>query len=145
MPTVNSKSNKTASETADKKPAWPAYDSELFWAPYRTASKLLLDAHHSATAMAEINRNLVDEFNTLLRREQDVMLGMSERLLQRFSNSNGSPESLTPESFTELYESAMTGAREFGKAVTEAQTRTMEVLREHVQAAADLSHLNTEH
>jgi hypothetical protein len=123
--------------------AWPfagQFDNEQLWAPYRAASKMLLESQRNMAAMMEIQRKFADEYLQIVRREQDLMHDAFEKILHRCADGDGLPTgvgTLTSESFTELYESAVSSLRELGQAMTEAQTQSLDVLRKSTQAAAD--------
>jgi hypothetical protein len=123
--------------------AWPFaghFDNDQLWAPYRAASKMLLESHRNMAAMMEIQRKLADDYLQIVRREQDLMHDAFGKILHRCADGEGLPAgvgTLTSESFTEIYESALSSLRELGKAMTEAQTQSLDVLRKHTQAAAD--------
>ncbi|HKD23841.1 MAG TPA: hypothetical protein VKB71_17615 [Rhizomicrobium sp.] len=123
--------------------AWPFaahFDNDQLWAPYRAASKMLLESQRNMAAIMEIQRKLADEYLQIVRREQDLMHDTFEKILHRCADGEGLPTgvgTLTSESFTELYESAVSSLRELGKAMTDAQTQSLDVLRRQTQAAAD--------
>src|SRR5215469_15821971 len=123
--------------------AWPFaghFDNEQIWAPYRAASKMFLESHRNMAAMMEIQRKLTDEYLQIVRREQDLMHDAFGKILHRCADGEGLPTgvgTLTSESFTELYESAVSSLRELGKAMTDAQTQSLDVLRKQTQAATD--------
>ena len=118
------------------------YQSDLWWAPARAAANLLLQTHRNAAAMVRINRKLADEFRGIMRREEDVMLDLSERMFHRMTDGeakSGDGGSTARESFAQLYETAIAGVRELSQAMTDAQTRSIEALRDHAQAAAEVT------
>jgi len=108
------------------------YDSELLSFPYRTAAKLMLQSQHSALAAMQINRKLAHDMRDIMRHEQDVMDGVIERAWERLSDSYRSPASagaLASQSWTELYQAAAEGIEEYGKAIDQAQARSMGIIR----------------
>lgn len=108
--------------------------SELVWWPYRSLSKTLLQTHHNAAALLEINRMLADEMRNLARREQDFVFELSERILSRRTNGgNGRKEIevLPPETVDEIFESAISGIRQFNQAMVDAQVRSIEAFHRH--------------
>jgi hypothetical protein len=143
MSSASDSPNTTRSESPELESPWPLtahFDSEQFMIPYRTACKLLLETHHRATAIADINRKFFDECLSIMRREQDAMLDISEKMLHRLSHSEGAADSAeTSESFTDFYESAIAGMREMSKAMTDAQARSIEALRDHMRATTQAS------
>jgi hypothetical protein len=129
----------------DAKFGWPfagEYDVELLWAPYRTACRFLLEAHHQTTAMMDINRKLTEEYLAIAHREQALMHEAVEKVLHRLADGSGPPTgvgTVTTESLAEFYESAVSGLRELADAMVEAQSRSMEALQKHARAAAEIS------
>jgi hypothetical protein len=145
MPSIDTRSDKpTADDAADGLHNWglPDFDSELVWAPYRMACRLWLEAHHHALAVTEINRRLADEYLGMIRHNQDRAHEAMDKILHRLADGDGLPTgvgTLTTESITELYESAVMGLRELSNAMTEAQSRSIEALQKHAQATAEIS------
>lgn len=110
--------------------------SELVWWPYQSLSKSLLQTHHNASALVEINRRLADEMRHIARREQDFIFELSERILNR--RSEGKPAEESPvETVDEIFESAISGLRQFNQALMDAQIRSIEAFRRHAHDAAD--------
>src|SRR5215469_14287078 len=73
--------------------------NELVWWPYQSLSKTLLQTHHNASALVEINRRLADEMRNIARREQDFVFELSERILHRkMTNDKKQAEMIPPES-----------------------------------------------
>lgn len=155
MSPISAKSGKDAAShgnscvSESELPFGALYRNELLWSPYRVAANLLLQMHRNTAAMIGINRKLADELRESVRREQDAMLEIAEKMWHRISDRNVSSvgaDSLAPESFDRFFETAIGGAREFGQAMADAQVRSIEALREHAHAAADAaSHPATEH
>ena len=113
--------------------------SELMWGPYRSLSKALLHTHHNCSALVQINRKLADEFRDIARREQDFVLELSEKILHRRAESEGSPKRanlLPAESVDEIFESAISGVREFGQALVDAQIHSIEAFHKQAREAA---------
>lgn len=151
MPSVDTKSYSAAmhDDCPNRPFNWglPAYDSELLWAPYRTACKLMLEAHHHAATMMEINRKLADDFFGIVRREQDLMHESMEKILLRLADGSGPPTgvgTMTSESLAECYESAVSSLRELGEAMSEARSHSIEALQKHAQAVAEATHPEAE-
>ena len=101
--------------------------NELMWWPYQSLSKSLLRTHHNTLALLEVNRMLADEMRDIARREQDFVLNLSEKILNRRPDGDGKrAEILPPEAVDEIFETAITGIRQFGQAVADAQVRSIE-------------------
>lgn len=112
------------------------YRSDLFWSPWRAMSGFLLQSQHRAVEMLEINRKLADEMRGIIRHEQDVMDDTVARMLQRLSDGQDVPADAVARSWTELSEAALKGLRECGEAMSEAQKKSLEIVREQAGAAA---------
>lgn len=110
--------------------------SDLMLWPYRTLSKALLRTHNDLSAFVEVNRKLADDMRDIVRREQDLVLHISEKLLTRATATNGEMSPVIPSAeLEEIYDSAVAGIRELGKAVADAQIRSIESLRTHARSA----------
>lgn len=116
------------------------FGHEFLWAPARATANMMLRAQRNAMAMMQINRKLADELRGIMRHEQDVMCDVSEKLFTRMTSGNArSEENGSSEPLGQLYDTAVESMREFNEAVAEAQSRSFAALREHAQAAADVS------
>lgn len=110
--------------------------NELIWWPYQSLSKTLLRTHHNTLALLEVNRMLADEMRDIARREQDFVLNLSEKILNRKPDGDGKrAEMLPPEAVDEIFETAISGIRQFGQAVADAQVRSIETFRRHAREA----------
>ncbi len=123
--------------------AWPfsaKLNTEMLRASYRGIFKMMLVANHHAATMAEINRKLVEENLTIFRKEQDALLDATEKMLGHFADSNGAPDpGIISKSMTELYGTAVAGLREFGQAMNDARSQSVEALRERARATAEVA------
>jgi hypothetical protein len=131
-----------AAETKKQKRETLAFEApfsfELMFWPYRTFSRALLRSHDGFSTYLEANRKLADEMREIIRREQDLILEISEKVLQRMSATPASGENpaiIPSAEIDEIYDSALTGMRELGKAFAEAQVRSLETLRSQTRAA----------
>lgn len=113
----------------------------LMW-PYKSLSKVLIRTQQDFSTFIEVNRKLADEMREIIRREQDLVMQISERMLQRMgSPEDGEGKPVIPAAeMEEIYDSAVAGIRELGKAVADAQIRSIESLRDHARNA--LAHSN---
>jgi len=111
--------------------------NELAWWPYQSLSKSLLRTHRNTSALLEINRLLVDEMRDIARREQDFVLNLSEKILNRRADSGDGKRAnvLPPEAVDEIFETAINGIRQFGQAVADAQVRSIEAFRQQAREA----------
>ncbi|HKD48376.1 MAG TPA: hypothetical protein VKB67_11890 [Rhizomicrobium sp.] len=106
--------------------------NELMWWPYQSLSKSLLQTHHNASALVEINRRLADEMRNIARLEQDFLFELSERILVRKVKSDKTQAAvMPPETVDEIFESAISGLRQFNQAVVDAQVRSIEAFHRH--------------
>lgn len=110
--------------------------NELMWWPYQSLSKSLLRTHRNTLALLEVNRLLADEMRDIARREQDFVLNLSEKILNRKADGDGKRANvLPPETVDEIFETAISGIRQFGQAVADAQVRSIEAFRQHAHEA----------
>ncbi|HTW35759.1 MAG TPA: hypothetical protein VMD53_14165 [Rhizomicrobium sp.] len=142
MSAQNAKVRRSA-DNEDKKSETDAFDlfsrTDLLWWPYRSFSKALLKTHDNLAAFMDVNRKLADEMRDIVRKEQDLVMQMSEKMLRRAASAkeNGEANIFHPsQGMDEIYDSAVTGIRELGKAVADAQIRSIETLRAHARDAA---------
>lgn len=109
----------------------------VFW-PFRSFSKLMARSRNDLAAVMEINRRVADEMRELVRQEQDIVMELSEKMLHRMVPDGGSAETLRPGADIEaIYDSAVQGMRELGKAVADAQIRSIEALHKGVQRSEE--------
>ncbi|MGH6827951.1 MAG: hypothetical protein ACREFW_03465 [Rhizomicrobium sp.] len=138
--TLDQKSHDATSKGENVLPFNLLSQSELTWWPYRSLSKTLLQTHHNAAALLEINRALADEMREIARREQDFVLNLSERIFSE-KNEGDNPTRrvgfFSPQAVDEIFETAITGIRQFGQAMADAQVRSIEVFREHAREASE--------
>jgi len=110
--------------------------SELLWWPYRSMSKIILQTHRYTRVYLEINRKLLDDLRRIGRREQELVLGMSEKMFEKMNSKDGSargPLALEPGAMEEMCQSAIAGIRELGQALSDAQVQSIEAFREHTR------------
>lgn len=129
--------DRKGSRTAPK-----SYDAlnagELFWQPYRSMSRALLQTHQNLAIYLEINRNLADEMQTILRRAQEMVVELSDRRLRRATEPSASRTeafALSLPEVEEMYSFAIEGVRELGRATVAAQIRSLETMRDHARNA----------
>jgi hypothetical protein len=134
-----SRMSKQAQVIADKEPREPIGSSEMFnfftspeamWWPFRTVSKALLQTQSNAIAYLEAQRRLIDEMQNIVRKEQNLVLELSETALATISKS-GAPHAAGSESaeVNEMFDRAMCGIRELGEAWIDAQVRSLDIMR----------------
>lgn len=107
--------------------------SELFWQPYRSMSRALLQTHQNLSAYIAVNRSLADEMQALLRRAQDMVVEMSDLACRHLSDSAESRGALTSAQMEDMYDFAVASVRELGGAAVAAQIRSLETLRDHAR------------
>ena len=84
----------------------------------------------------EINRKLLDDLRRIVRREQELVLDMSEKMFEKMNAKDGSARgSLAFEAgaMEEMCQSAIAGIRELGQALSNAQVQSIEAFREHAR------------
>jgi hypothetical protein len=111
--------------------------NELVWWPYQSLSKSLLRTHYNTLTLLESNRSLVDEMHDIARRQQDFVFNLSEKILNRRADGGDGKRVnvLPPETVDEIFETAISGIRQFGQAVADAQVRSIEVFRQQAREA----------
>jgi hypothetical protein len=105
--------------------------SEGMWWPFRSVSKALLQTQSNALAYLEANRRLLDEMRNIVRKEQNLVIELSETALKSVSKP-GSPSGITagePADVNEMFGRAMVGIRELGEAWIDAQVRSLDMMR----------------
>ncbi len=115
---------------------FPLKNEFAMW-PYRSIAQALLRTQHDLSAFVEVNRKLADETRDIIRHEQDLALQLSEKILQQASSASGGGElkpMIPSKELEEIYDSAVAGIRELGKAVADAQVRSIESLRTHARS-----------
>lgn len=116
------------------------WNSDLWWSSYRGVARMMLRAHGNMSAMVQINRELADEIREIARKGQDTMLGFSENMLHRLSDTTVNSGNGHAVPYGDLYEAAMSGAREIGQAVVNAQVHSFDTLHEYTQATVETGH-----
>ena len=83
----------------------------------------------------EINRKLLDDLRRIVRREQELVLDMSEKMFEKMTAKDGSarPFAFEPGAMEEMCQSAIAGIRELGQALSDAQVQSIEAFREHAR------------
>lgn len=118
-------------------PFYSMPQNNFIWIPYRAAARMMGRSEHSIELMVQANRKLADTLREIVRREQDTLLGLSERTLKNLvdgpQKSNGEA---TATAFVS-YQTALEGAREFSQAIVEAQTESFAALREYAQGTIE--------
>jgi hypothetical protein len=101
-----------------------------FWSPYRSFAEALMETQLDASAYLEANRKLMDEIRDIVRREQDLSLEISSRMLKRTTESGGLALHDASQ-VNAMFDRAIEGVRELSEAWKNAQMRSLEVMREH--------------
>lgn len=111
--------------------------NEGFWWPFRAVSKALLLTQRNSTAYIEANRRLIDEMRNIIRKEQDLVLELSETALStafRAGTRNDERTSNERDEVTEVFDRAATGIRELSEAWIDAQVRSLDLMRDYNDA-----------
>lgn len=129
-----------ASAAAGEQQADFLFRNEMFWAPARATANFMLRAQRNAIALMQINRKLADDLRDIMRHEQDVLCEVSQKMVTRMTSGAVRPEEKgSAEPLGQFYETAVESVREFNEAMAEAHSRSFAAIREHAQAAADVS------
>src|SRR5262245_44786203 len=104
--------------------------NEGFWWLYRSIAEALMKTQVDASAYLETNRQLMDEIRDIIRKEQDLSLEISNRMLKG-TTENGAPALHDASEVNAMFDRAMEGMRELGEAWMNAQLRQLDVMREH--------------
>lgn len=97
--------------------------SEFALAPYRTALQFASMAHLGATAMIRMNRAMIDAYREAVRGQQDAFTKLSSGIISRLSHDGINPSEtagVMSQSLADIYRSAVEGAAEFERAMTNA-------------------------
>ena len=118
---------------------------EAMWWPFRSVSKALLQTQSNALAYLEANRRLIDEMRNILRKEQVLVIELSEAVLKK----SASPGAIAgPGDVNEMFGRAVMGIRELGEAWIDAQVRSLDTMRSIEDArrtsAEDDAHIEAE-
>ena len=126
-----------ASTTDAGVPFSSIFQSDLWWTPYRAAARMGNQAERNLALMVHANRKLADTIREIGRREQDILLGLSEKMMRELTKGAEPSEGKASSAPFEAYLAAMAGAREIGQAVADAQAESLEALREYSQSAME--------
>jgi len=109
-----------------------------FWWPYRSFAKALFGTQKNASAYLEANRKLMDEMRDIVRKEQDLALAISQKMLGGAADANGPLNGGMMSGASEvnaMFERATTGLREIGQAWVDAQVRSLDAMRSHTSGS----------
>ena len=109
--------------------------NEGFMWPYRSFAKTLMQTQMGAWAYLEANRKLTDQVLDLVRKEQDLSLEMSSKVLKKVVGSD-SPSVRDLSDMNVMFQRAFEGMRELGEAWMTAQMHSLDVVREQSSASA---------
>lgn len=117
-------------ESAEREEAEGRFDffpgGEAMWWPFRSVSKALLQTQSNALAYLEANRRLIDEMRNILRKEQDLVIALSEAALK---NPASPGAIMAAGDVNEMFGRAVIGIRELGEAWIDAQVRSLDTMR----------------
>jgi len=117
-------------ENTERKEAEASFDffpgGEAMWWPFRSVSKALLQTQSNALAYLEANRRLIDEMRNILRKEQELVIELSETALKKPASSGAVT---VPGNVNEMFGRAVMGIRELGEAWIDAQVRSLDTMR----------------
>jgi hypothetical protein len=101
-----------------------------FWWPHRSLARALLCTQGNASAYVEANRKLLDEMRSIVRKEQDLALEISQKALEAISATESSAVPDAPE-VNAVFERAINGLRSLGEDWMNAQLRSLDAMRSH--------------
>ena len=130
--TSKNSSNGNDTSTGQGKPDYPTYDA--FWWPFRTFSKALLQTQRNSTAYLEANRRLIDEMRTIIRKQQDLAIDISDSVLHAVTKANktaGGSNVLNPAEVNQVFDLAVSRMRELGEAWIDVQVRSLDAMRSY--------------
>jgi hypothetical protein len=109
--------------------------NEGFLWPYRSFAKTLMQTQMGAWAYLEANRKLTNQVLDLVRKEQDLSLEMSSKVLKKVAGSDG-PSVRDLSDVNAMFQHAFEGMRELSEAWMTAQMHSLDVVREQTSASA---------
>jgi hypothetical protein len=121
--------------------------NEDFWWPFRAVSKALLQTQQNSKAYLEANRHLIDEMQNIMRKEQNLVFELSETALNTVCKIGMRTDRNAPlerGEMSEVFDRAMSGVRELGKAWIDAQVRSLDVMRADNEAGHGKSEIDSE-
>jgi hypothetical protein len=89
-----------------------------------------METQKDASAYLEANRKLMDEVREILRREQNLSLELSNKLLED-ATENGGTRMGDTSTMNAMFDSAIASIRELGEAWMSAQMRSLDAMRRH--------------
>ena len=104
----------------------------------RAYSEALLRGQREVAQMLSVNREFVDELQSLWRREQDATMALMEGTLSKLCDVSWpkGAGAVDPADANKLFDRALVGMREVGDAWVAAQMRMLERLRANAEDAA---------
>lgn len=101
--------------------------NDVFWSPYRLVVRTFLESHKDALLHLPKIRKLIDEMRDTMRREQDIALGVCQKMLEEIGGNVWLTKS-GPSEANVIVERAIVGLSEFGDAWMKAQMRPLDVI-----------------
>jgi hypothetical protein len=102
---------------------------DAFWWQYRSFAKALMNTHAGASACLEANRKLMDEILDFVRKEQDLSLEISTKMMKGLAR-NGGPATRDASEMSAMLDQTIENVRHLGEAWMDAQMRSLEVMRQ---------------
>ena len=129
-------SSKSDSKPELEFPFFSMLQANSWWAPYRAMAHMMGQAERNVALMVQTNRKLADSLREIVRREQDTLLNLTDKMMHELSD-NAQKKNGDAAPSLEIYQTAMEGARDFGQAMVDAQAESLEAVREYTQAAIE--------
>ena len=116
---------------------------EMMWAPYRAACDAFLRTSRNGRALLAVNRKLGDELLDIVRRQQDLVHELSEKMLSGMSKENAEHISTKQyqETFEEISNAALHTLRELSSTFADVQAKSVTAFRDQLHAISE----HTEH
>ena len=106
--------------------------NDAFWWPFRTFSKALLQTQSNSHAYLEANRRLFDEMRSIIRKQQDLAIDISDSVLNAMTKNNPKGgNALNPSEVNQVFDLAVTRMRELGEAWIDVQVRSLDAMRSY--------------
>src|SRR5690348_14282154 len=101
--------------------------NEGFMWPYRSFANALMETQMGALAYLEANRKLTDQVLDIVRKEQDLSLELSTKMLKGVAGNDG-PSVRDLSEVNAVFARAFEGVRELGEAWVNAQMRSLDMV-----------------
>ena len=105
-------------------------NSDAFWWPYRSCAKALMHTQAGASACLEANRKLMDEILDFVRKEQDLCVEISTRMMKGVAAGDGGSMTKDASEMSAMFGQTIENVRHLGEAWMNAQMHSLELMRQ---------------